>query len=489
MTNGTSEASDEIDLLGLTRTLVARWWWPVLGAIVGAVGAVLVLWLVPAKFEGSARVLIRTALDPAAGLRSRLGPIAELAPSALGGGKAEEIDTELEILASRTVIGAVVDSLRLQVRMLQPARRPPAEFIDSVHLVGRFTPRVVELHGGVNVLPEGTIWVRPSRNTALHVRIYDREESIDNFDDALEVKQRGGDVVGIRYRANDSLTVAEAPNLLVTTYLARRRTVDRGVNQRRLEFLMSTVDSVESDLRDSGRELRTSQEKEGLVDPAISGKALLDQFALLEGTVSQLRAEEQSLDTILSASTRVGFDPRRLAGFPALLKSPAINELVNQLSNLQLNRGTMLGRLTADAAEVRALNGVSDSLTRQLLPLAQTYRESLRRQREALAADVTRLRVRLEQLPRQAEALQSGRTAVERLTRLDLGMGSQVLEARLAAITEGGDVRILDAAVPPRKVAFPRTLMTLAIGVAAGLALGVILALLTAAPASRRAVP
>ncbi|MEP6779852.1 MAG: GNVR domain-containing protein, partial [Gemmatimonadaceae bacterium] len=190
------------------------------------------------------------------------------------------------------------------------------------------------------------------------------------------------------------------------------------------------------------------------------------------------------LDSMLSNAAHKDFDPRRLAGFPAMLQSPAVNSLLTHLSEVQVTRGTLLGRLTPDAPEVRAMTAVSDSLTKQLLPLAQTYRESLRRQRETLASDVARVRARIDALPRQAEALEGGRTALERLTRLDLGMGSQVLEARLAAITEGGDVRVLDAAVSPRKVQFPRPLITIAVGIIVGVMFAAILALLSVAPTS-----
>ncbi|MEP6780861.1 MAG: Wzz/FepE/Etk N-terminal domain-containing protein, partial [Gemmatimonadaceae bacterium] len=307
----TNSANDEVDLMQLLRTLALRWWWLLLGAVLGLGGAMLVLWLVPAKFESNSRVLIRTANDPTAGLRSKLGPIAELAPSALGGGKAEELDTELEILRSRSVIGAVVDSLRLQVLPVQPARVAPASIVDSVKLQGRFKPHVVDLVAGANTFPEGGVWIHAG-SAAIRARIYDREEAIDNASDDLDVKQRSGDVVGIRYRAHDSLSVAAAPNLLVQTYLVRRRGVDRGINQRRLEFLMAAVDSVQAELRASGRKLRVSQENEGVLDPTATGKAMLEQFSLLEGSVTELRAQENSLDSMLSNAAHKDFDPRRL---------------------------------------------------------------------------------------------------------------------------------------------------------------------------------
>jgi len=63
--------------------------------------------------------------------------------------------------------------------------------------------------------------------------------------------------------------------------------------------------------------------------------------------------------------------------------------------------------------------------------------------------------------------------ALRRLATVDVAMGAQVLESRLAAITEGGDVRVVDAAVAPRKVSFPRPVLTVAIAALAGLLVGV----------------
>ncbi|MBC8089222.1 MAG: hypothetical protein H7Z40_18305, partial [Phycisphaerae bacterium] len=166
---------DDVDLMGLVRGVRHRWWWLIVGALAGFGAAMLVLWLVPARFEGSARVLIRTAPDPTAGIRSKLGPIAELAPSALGGGSAEELETELEILGSRSVIGAIVDSLRLQIRPVEPARVPPGAIVDSLSLPGRFKPRVVTLQPGANKIPEGQIWVRGGGTASVRVRIFDRD--------------------------------------------------------------------------------------------------------------------------------------------------------------------------------------------------------------------------------------------------------------------------------------------------------------------------
>jgi uncharacterized protein involved in exopolysaccharide biosynthesis len=64
-------------------------------------------------------------------------------------------------------------------------------------------------------------------------------------------------------------------------------------------------------------------------------------------------------------------------------------------------------------------------------------------------------------------------------------MGAQVLQARLAALTEGGDVRLVDAAVAPRKVTFPRPLPVIAVAAVLGLLATLALILVAPLPSSR----
>jgi uncharacterized protein involved in exopolysaccharide biosynthesis len=61
---------------------------------------------------------------------------------------------------------------------------------------------------------------------------------------------------------------------------------------------------------------------------------------------------------------------------------------------------------------------------------------------------------------------------------MNVGMGAQVLSARLAALAEGGDVRLIDEAVSPRRVAFPRPIPTMLIGLVGGALAGFLIALL-----------
>ena len=102
-----------------------------------------------------------------------------------------------------------------------------------------------------------------------------------------------------------------------------------------------------------------------------------------------------------------------------------------------------------------------------------------------LEQDLNHVRARLRALPGAGEALLLAESRLGQLATMDNGMGAQVLQARLAALTEGGDVRLVDAAVAPRKVTFPRPLPVIAVAAVLGLLATLALILVAPLPSSR----
>jgi tyrosine-protein kinase Etk/Wzc len=294
----------------------------------------------------------------------------------------------------------------------------------------------------------------------------------------LSVRKTGGDAVEIGYRSADSVTAAEVPNLVSSIYMARRKTVDRGLNQRRLEFLIAKADSVRDDLTRSADALAGVAQRNGAgATPDIAAKALADQIGTLEAKLSEIRAGEISLDSLVYAVRDQHVDARLLAGFPDLLRSPALNDLISQIAKVETDRTILLASRTATSPQAVALALARDSLSAQLLPIATAYRQSLARQRQSVERDLAVLQSQISRLPGEAAALVKEQAEVTRLSQLNAGMGAQVLEARLAALAEGGDVRLIDPAVMPRRVSFPRPLPTIAVCLAAGLLVGGVVAL------------
>ena len=77
--------------------------------------------MVRRQFEGTATVLLKSAQEAGGSLVSRMGLLADLLPASLSTSLRSQIETEIDILSSRAVIGRVVDSLRLQASIRRPA--------------------------------------------------------------------------------------------------------------------------------------------------------------------------------------------------------------------------------------------------------------------------------------------------------------------------------------------------------------------------------
>jgi len=464
--------------LGDAARLVARRWRRVAGGTVfGLLMAAAVLLFWPPSFTGQALLLIREF--PGAGglnVQNKLDQISQLVPGLMGGNQADQqLATELALLQSRAAIGAVVDSLHLEIQPRSPGRVAPATLVDSVRLPHIFKPIKLTLKAGANTVPQGVIYASQNGQGA-YIKLLDREDAISDVAGRLSIKNAGGDAVEIVYAGRDSVTAAQVPNLLANVYMARRKTVDRGMNQRRLEFLMARADTVRHDLLTGVDALARLQERSGAgVDAAIAAKGLADRYAAAQSQLAQLRASQYALDSLIALVGSGHADPRALAGFPDLLRSAAVNDLVSSIAQVETQRLVLLGRVAPGAPQVAALQHARDSLTAQLLPLAESYRQSLSRQRASLQTTADSLGAQLTTLPGREAGVVKQAADVKQLGELNAGMGAQVLQAQLAAMLEGGDVRLVDMAAVPRKVAFPRPLPTWLVGLFGGLMIGLLL--------------
>jgi tyrosine-protein kinase Etk/Wzc len=494
---------DTIDLADVARS-VRRGWRVVLGSIaVCLVLALLVILFGPRRFDGTASAVVRSS-DPSSSLLSRLGGdalggAAAGAAGALLGGGASSMETELQIVSSRSVIGAVVDSLMLQVLTREPAGLPSTAFVRSASLPGPFAS--VDLNfersstsqyrvtgkrfdrtvapGGTLVTPVGTITLKDSLPPRFALRLMDHGDAVTAVAKNLDAKKAGGEVLQVSYRARDSITAAAVPNAALATYLARKKTSDRGVNAHRVEFLSAQLDTTALQLNAAEQALRKFQERSGLLDPEVMGKLELEQAASLRKDLGELEVEQGALDQMLAQIAAGHMTQRQLAAYPSFLKSPGINDLLRQQSELETERTRLLERRLESDAEVVALTRSIANVEGQLVPLAKAYSTALQRQRSELRSQLGTMAATLSAFPGEAQSSARLVREVKRLGLTYAALQTQLVEARLSAIAEGGDVRALDTATIPKKVAFPEPVLTAGVGLGAGLIVGLLLALVS----------
>lgn len=491
--------SDTVDVADVVRT-VRRQWRAIAGFVaLGVLAAVAVLLFAPRRYEGRSSVLARTSGAGGGSVLGRMtGGVGELMGGLGGLAGGSSIETELQMLRSRALAGQVVDSLRLQVRVHEPAGTPPEKLITAYRLDGRFAPRKYLFERAAN----GTYRVTgdsvaraaaPGQSVPLdagsvtlagaglperfEIRVYDREDAISRLSRRLTATKAGGEIARITFRGDDRTTAAAVPNALIHFYLERRKTVDRGSNQRRVEYVTQQVETTAAELQQAERELRRHQESTRVFDADVSDMAQQEAFSKLRESLIQLQVDEAALSALLAQADRGALTSRDLAAYPAFIQGSAVSPLATQLSELEITRTRLLERRTERDPEVIAIDRSMQAVSASIVGMARSYAQSVSRQRAEFQTRLDSLQRTLAGLPAANERVGRLRRDVLRLTQLYTALQAQLVEARLAAIGEGGEVRQIDVAAPPRGPVFPQPLLTMGLGTGGGLVAGLVAAL------------
>ncbi|CAN5315459.1 hypothetical protein BH23GEM4_BH23GEM4_05260 [soil metagenome] len=481
-----------IELRDLRASLRHGGRWIAGGLVVGLALAVAILLFAPRRYKAETTVLLRD--NPEAG--SRLGG----SSSGDGGislGNLTELlslgsayDTEVEILTSRAVLERVADSLQLQARVTAPEVLPSWRVFESLSYPRNASAQTYEFElsgDAYRVTGDGrATQVGPGRTASIGaltfrlrdtrlpprfaVRVAGMEETLDGLEKRLTVDKAGGDIAELTFRARDPLTAATVPNAMVAEYLVRRTTTDRGINQFRYEFLAEHVDSVRRELAAAEQALRGYQERSGVLDPQFAGETELERAVGLRADLEALTTESSGLEQLLA---RARPDPRELAAYPSLLRNATVSGILSRILDLESKRNEFLERRTPQDPDVVVLTEQIEALERQLTSLSRSYLSGLQKQEAEIRNELGGYRTRLEALPAHAERTYSLEREVKRLSETLVALQTQLVQTRLAAIAEGGEVRQIDRAFPPPKPSFPNPLLTLAGGIFGGLFFGV----------------
>ena len=197
--NGAAEQGESsLDLNEIAGATLRGWklvlMWVAIGLAIGA--ALELFW--PRSFEGRASVLLRTGNDGGTSFLSRIGVPSEVTTGLLGTAVKSPLETELQLLQSRSLIEEASDSLGLQARVVSPLGIPSARLVTPQNHPGSFKKQRYAFNkqsgdqyqvsgdlfngsvaaGGTIKLPVATITLRDSLPGAFVLEILDHEDML-----------------------------------------------------------------------------------------------------------------------------------------------------------------------------------------------------------------------------------------------------------------------------------------------------------------------
>ena len=436
-----------------------------------------------------------------------------------------DVAAEIELLGSRTMAEATVDSLALQVKVTRPFEflhdgsvlAPPRPVSRSQMFSAVVAPRearpgqytmrhkrdstvvVTEREGGkvVAVLKVGVPAALGDLRVVLSDSATEHQDvnldvipfaaAVSELRATLDVRRPSRDVntVAVTLQSSDPALVRDVPNALLTRFIYIRREINKTEARSTVFFLRQQLDTL-------GRQLAASEDR--LVAFRGRNPNLLTRNTEMQrqdrdiGRLQQDRVDRQvdvqSLSQVLAeveatAKTR-GPDSTsaywRLMAFPRLL--PTIQPRLAALSDQENQRATILVRRTRDVPEVQQITARIREIETQIDYLTRRHLLDLGSQVaridstlsvsgiESAAQPVAQLD--LARLERQNKANEQLFTMVQ----------SRLKEAEIAQAVDDSRLRILDPAEFPGAPIKPDKGRYLKLSLFVGLALGIALAFL-----------
>ena len=458
----------------------------------------VVTWLWPRTYKSSTTFLVEKQggqESPALDVLERLGAVGQ-------------IQTEINLLSSRSVVEPVVDDLALHVTVLAGGeqRRPSEVF--PVFTASRDAQagdyRVVGGASGgwqVHAEPGDSVLAVLSPDSIAHFAGIDLQapRSLDASDLVIRVVpfplaveqtqhriaaalvNREADLIELTCKGGTPETAQQVCDGVSRSYMRLRTDLQRADASATASFLRDQVGRLGTQLRSVEDSIAAYSRGHQVValDERASGET--QQDIQVQAQRDQLVAEHDALEHLIHGIDSAPGTSKRfrdLAGFPALLKNEAVTGLLSSLNDLENRRVDLALRRTEQNADLEAVDTRIADIERQLHAIASSYEQGLAVQIRSLDGTQNQLTRRLAAIP--GEQIQSARLERERTGIEDVWqmLQTRLQEAEVAEAVKLPSVRIVDAASLPYRPATPRVPLNLALGVLMGLGCGVALAAL-----------
>lgn len=413
-------------------------------------------------------------------------------PARAEGRFTDPLVSQAELLTSRTVAGAVVDSmpvLRIVTEDLPPSLLgavavAPAAPVRSFRLAFGGDSFVVQASSGPRRAAYGTtvelgdvrfaVLDRPATDEGT-VSVLPREAAISRLIAHLRVKRRlGTDIVDVSYSAPDPYLAQRVVNRTVEIFQTASAEAAQGQSRRRREFLeaqLTVNDSLLAEARQAvtefyrraggyGAREALIREQIGLAGVELQRQELEAERRTHQGQLAALRDTSASRKTLQTALST-----------PGVAASPAVTQLSRQFFEYETARDSLVSR-SSSHPDLPRFNQLIASTEEKLHRALQASLQSSITSLDGRIAAMNDLRTRQKQLTATESEEARLTERVDNTRKVVDALRIEYQHAKIAEAVTVGQVEIVDHGTLPAKPAGLGLAEQLALGLLVGLMLG-----------------
>lgn len=286
----------------------------------------------------------------------------------------------------------------------------------------------------------------------------------------------------------DPEETAATMNLLITRF------VEEAAEQKRqkLTLLASVLDTQVVDQAEKLKNAEQSLEsfrvgtvtlprEDAPVSPGLqfTQPTVYSQFFGLRTELQSIQRDRRSIEEILVRAREGEMAVDAFNTIPSVKAAPDLQKVLGELSAAEAELRTLLTRYTDEFRGVQDQRAKIAVLRERTIPLyAAALVDQLKRQESDLSGRISMASRELREIPSRSQNEARLRREVEQAEMLFRSLESSRQQARLAEASAIPDVRILDSAVAPSRPARNTASRLIFLGLAAGIGLGLALAIL-----------
>lgn len=311
---------------------------------------------------------------------------------------------------------------------------------------------------------------------------------LKNVDAKFEM---GTNVLSIKYKSNNAQQSAQVANAFLSSTIDASIAMKAASGDQTARWFAPQLDDLRKDLQMARNALEQFQSRTNVVAPTATGAD--SESAALSAVTADLAGNRTLLTTLQSRLTSGSTDLASDPGDPDL---QLINALKEKVSTTQAEIEAGKNSLGMNNPKMMSAASTLATAQKQLADVTAKLKDHLKDKIAATQSQIASLEVAQAQDEKTLIAAQGQRDRLGDLQRdvafrLDEVNSRERIaaQARLQSKLTFANIDILDKAVPPLAPAFPKPIIVVPVATAAGLALGLILALLAEATDRRVRAP
>ncbi len=405
------------------------------------------------------------------------------------------IETEIEILKSRTNAEEVVRRLQLnwgrdvkneetQFKILEfISSDDDPEYLVTLLSDGAFTVKgldwksAVEGESGKRVMREGfSLLLDPLQGVpgdSFELTLSPFNQTVAGLRSSITASElgKGTNIIRLSYQGNDPVQASEIVNTLATTYLDRNVILKTEEARKSVEFIRQQLDEVRQLLDDAEQSLQNYKRDTGVIKLDSEVEILIERLSLIDKERSAEKLRSRQAGFAIQALTKA-LKERRSYAPSSLLEDPVLAGLATELARLEVERQGLLIEFTESHPDVLSLTKRIVAGQERMLASYQALQSGLDLKIRDLDADIAGFEQQLKGLPEAEQQL----ARLTRLATVNADIYTFLLhkheEARIARASTISSINIIDPAIKPEHPVKPNKkknlLLALIVGAMAG---------------------